>query len=55
MPKVRIWVDDDEGGTFPIEVVLRREGEKLVIEVDDHKMKIDIDAVMVAITDDVYG
>jgi len=57
MPKVKIWIDDNVGGTFPIDATIRREGAYLIFENKEKKFrqKIEIEPVMAALGDEGHG
>ena len=55
MGKTKIWIDDEVGGRFPVDVEIRRDGNKIVIENDTIKIIIYIDSIMSVLGDEGHG
>lgn len=55
IPKVTIWIDDDEGGCFPLDAEIRREGAYIIIVNRTIRIKVLADTIMMALGDEGHG
>lgn len=53
--KVKIWIDDDVGGTFPVDVTIRRDGNRIILENKNIKIQIQTDTLLSVLGDEGHG
>lgn len=55
MGKTKIWIDDEVGGRFPVDVEIRRDGNKIILENKTIRIMMFIDALMSVLGDEGHG
>jgi len=55
MPKVKIWIYDDQGGVFPLDAEAKRESEYIVFENRTIKIKVLAEAILMVMSDEGHG
>lgn len=53
--KVKIWIDDDVDGTFPVDVTIRRDGSRIILENKNIKIQIQTDTLLSVLGDEGHG
>lgn len=53
--KVKIWIDDDVGGTFPVDVTIRRDGNRIILENKNIRIQIQTDTLLSVLGDEGHG